>query len=89
MTTIADKMRELTIRANKAQEKAVVDKNNGYARKMVSCKIKPRATKGHSNYTLKVGRRYSPTLVENAFNEMGFKVQRSSKNGRAFLRIGW
>jgi hypothetical protein len=65
------------------------EKNRKYANRIVNEKCYKRATKGYNNCEVKISRWYSPTLVAEAIEKMGFEIKRNSKNGRAVLVIKW
>ena len=87
--TKAEKMREVMEKAMEEKRLACVDKNRKYANRIVNGKCHKRATKGYNNCEVKVSRWYSPTLVIEAIEKMGFEVKRNSKNGKAILVFKW
>ena len=87
--TKAEILREIMEKRNEEKRLACVEKNRKYANRIVSEKCRKRATKGYNNCEVKVSRWYSPTLVVEAIEKMGFEVKRNSKNGRAVLIIKW
>ena len=85
----ADRARELTEKMAQAKADRYRDKINAYARRLTDTKIAKRANKGFNNCQIKVANKYTPTLVIQAFERMGYEVNRHSKNGRAILSIKW
>jgi hypothetical protein len=85
----AEKLREIMEKRNEEKRLACVEKNRKYANHIVNEKCYKRATKGYNNCEVKVSCWYSPTLVVEAIEKMGFEVKRNSKNGKAVLVIKW
>jgi hypothetical protein len=66
------------------------NRSKAYARRVTETKFVRRARKGYNNCTFKVSRWYSPSIVIEALEKMGYEVvKRSSKNGRAVLVVKW
>jgi hypothetical protein len=87
--TKAEKMREVMEKAMEGKRVAYAEKNRKYANRIVNEKCYKRATKGYNNCEVKISRWYSPTLVAETIEKMGFEIKRNSKNGRAVLVIKW
>lgn len=87
--TRAERLREVMEKAMEEKRVAEMNRNRRYANRIVSGKCHKRATKGYNNCEVKVSRWYSPALVVEAIEKMGFEVKRNSKNGRAVLVIKW
>ena len=87
--TRAEKMRETMGKAMEERRIAEIAKSRRYANRIVDGKCHKRATQGYNNCKIKVSRSYSPTLVIEAIEKMGFEVKKISKDGRAVLVIKW
>ena len=86
---VAVAMRQILDKA--MEEKMMIRKNKScsYAKRITETKFVRRAKKGYSNCEFKVSRWYSPAVVVEALEEMGYEVKRNSKNGKAVLAIKW
>ena len=85
----AERLRKITNEVMDNERARLLAKNTSYAHKLINRKARSKAEDGRGSCVVKVSRRYSPSLVENAIAEMRFKVARNSKNGRAVLTIKW
>ncbi len=87
--TKAERLREVTEQAIENKRLANIDKNRKYASRLVSGKCHRRALKGYNSCEVKIPRWYTPSLVIEEVERMGFEVKRNSKNGRTVLVIKW
>jgi hypothetical protein len=87
--TKAEQTRKLMEEAISAKTEKYHNKSKAYARRITETKFARRARKGFNNCTFKVSRWYSPAIVVEALEKMGYEVKRNSKNGRAILVVKW
>jgi hypothetical protein len=85
----AEQTRKLMEDAMNAKTGKLHNKSKAYARRVIETKFARRAKKGYNNCTFKVSRWYSPTIVVEALERMGYEVKRNSKNGKAVLVVKW
>ena len=85
----AEQTRKLMEEVMNAKTEKAHSKSKAYARRVTETKFVRRAKKGYNNCTFKVSRWYSPSVVVEALNKMGYEVKRNSKNGRAVLLVKW
>ena len=85
----AEQTRKLMEKAMNAKVEKTHNKSKAYARRVTETKFVRRAKKGYNNCTFKVSRWYSPAIVVEALELMGYEVKRNSKNGRAVLVVKW
>jgi hypothetical protein len=85
----AEQIRKLMEDAMGANSEKSRNKSKAYARRVTETKFVKRAKKGYNNCELKVSRWYSPAIVVEALEKMGYEVKRNSKNGRAVLVVKW
>ena len=85
----AEQMRKLMEDVTNAKSEKNCNKSRAYARRITETKFVRRAKKGYNNCTFKVSRWYSPSIVVEALEKMGYEVKRNSKNGRAVLVVKW
>ena len=85
----AEQTRKLMEEAMNAKTEKMHNKSKAYARRVTETKFARRAKKGYNNCEFKVSRWYSPAIVVEALEKMGYNVQRNSKNGRAVLVVKW
>lgn len=85
----AEEMRKIT---NKAIEQKRVERlmeHEKYASKIINRKVRFAATLGLPTCTIKVKKRFSPTLTKDALEKHGFEVAESRKNGRSIFKLKW
>ena len=87
--TKAEQTRKLMEEAISAKTEKSRNKSKAYARRVTETKFVRRAKKGYNNCEFKVSRWYSPSIVVEALEKMGYEVKRNSKNGRAVLVVKW
>lgn len=87
--TKAEKLREITSKAQAQARAARIEKHTRYVDKIINKKLHFLATLGRTTATIKIRRKYSPTLVIEQFERYGFEIKQASKNGRAILTIKW
>jgi hypothetical protein len=87
--TRAERLREIMEKSNEEKRLAYAAKNRRYANRIVSGKCHKRASQGYNHCEVKIKKKYSPTLVIETVEKMGFEVKRSSKNGKTVLMIKW
>lgn len=87
--TKAEQTRKIMEEAMAAKSNKYQNKSRAYARRVIECKLNKRAKKGYNNCEFKMSRWYSPTIVIETLERMGYEVKRNSKNGRAVLVVKW
>ena len=85
----AEQTRKLMEEVMSAKSEKHCKKSKAYARRITETKFTKRAKKGYGNCEFKVGRCYSPAVVVETLENMGYEVKRNSKNGRAVLVAKW
>ena len=85
----AEQTRKLMEESMNAKIEKNRNKSRAYARRMTETKFAKRAKKGFNNCEFKVGRWYSPAVVIETLENLGYEVKRNSKNGRAVLIAKW
>ena len=89
MMTKAEEMRKITNKANEQIRVERLAKHEKYANKIINGKIRLAAVFGFATCTIKVKKRFSPTLTKDAFEKHGFEVAESRKNGRSIFKLKW
>lgn len=87
--TVAERMREITRGSVEEQRAKVINNHHKYANRLIETKIRSKALRGWGKADIKVGKKYSPSLVIEQLENKGFEVSRHSKNGRTILNIKW
>lgn len=87
--TKAEEMRKITDNANEQKTVERLAKHEKYARKIIDRKVRLAAILGFGTCTIKVKRRFSPTLTKNALEKHGFEVTENRKNGRSIFKLKW
>lgn len=87
--TKAEEMRKLTDKASEQKTVERIAKHEKYASKIINGKVRLAATLGLGNCSVKIKRRFSPTLTKNALEKQGFEVTESRKDGRSIFKLKW
>lgn len=87
--TRAEEMRKITDKANEQKRINRLAKHEKYAKKIVDGKVRLAATLGLGTCSVKIKKRYSPTLTKDALEKLGFEITESRKNGRSIFKIKW
>ena len=87
--TKAEEMRKITDKANEQIRVERLAKHEKYASKIINGKVRFAAILGLGACTIKVKKRFSPTLTKGAFEKHGFEVTESRKNGRSIFKLKW
>lgn len=82
-------MRDTVTRVRKANEEKRIKEHCSYVGKLIDSKIHRYARKGLTLIHIKVKKKYSPILTKEQFEDKGFQVVESRKNGRAVLTVKW
>ena len=85
----AEQTRNIMEKAMNAKVEKAHNKSKAYARRVTETKFVKRAKKGYNNCTFNVSGRYSPAVVVEALEKMGYEVKRNSKNSKAVLVVKW
>ena len=87
--TLAEQLRKLMEDVMSAKSEKSRNKSKAYARRVTETKFVRRAKKGYNFCEFKVSHWYSPAVVVEALEKMGYEVKRNSKNGRIVLVVKW
>ncbi len=87
--TVAERMRGLAEQAWVAHAEERAKEHKKYVSHLIVAKIQPKALKGDTIVNIKVGKKYSATLVHEGLVDKGFEVKNTSKNGRTILTVKW
>ena len=88
--TRAEKMREITNRANEQYRITREAKHFLYTKNTIMNRVIDRlACKGRSKAIVKIPKRFSPCLIIDTLREHGFEVREARLNGRSVLTIEW
>lgn len=87
--TKAEQLRGITTKAQEQARAERIARHKKYVDKIINKKLHFFATFGRTNATVKVRRKYSPTLVIEQFANNGFEIKQASKNGRTILTLKW
>ena len=85
----AEEMRKITDRANEQQMAELISEHKKYASKIINRRVRLAANLGLSACTVKIKKRFVPTLIKDAFEKYGFEVTESRKNGRSIFKLKW
>lgn len=89
MMTKAEEMRKITNKANEQKRLERIAKHEKYTNKVINRKVRLAAVFGFATCTIKVRKRFSPTLTKDALEKHGFEVIESRKNGRSIFKLKW
>ena len=89
MMTKAEEMRKITNKANEQKRLERLAKHEKYVGKIINGKVGLAATLGFGTCSVKVKKRFSPTLTKDALEKHGFEVTESRKNGRSIFKLKW
>jgi hypothetical protein len=87
--TKAERMREITDRASEQRKNEILAKHEKYANKIINGKVMLAATLGLGACSVKIKKRFSPTLTKDALEKHGFEITESRKNGRSIFKLKW
>ena len=87
--TKAEKMRKITNKAHEQNRVEQIARHEKYANKIINGKVRFAATVGLPNCSIKIKKRFSPTLIKEIFEKHGFEVTESRKNCRSIFKIKW
>lgn len=87
--TRAEEMRKITDKANEQKRVERLAKHEKYVSKIINGKVKFAANLGLGSCSVKIKKRFSPTLTKDAFEKHGFEVTESRKNGRSIFKLKW
>ena len=85
----AEEMRKITDKANEQKRIERLAKHEKYVSKIISRKVRLAANLGLATCNVKIKKRFSPTLTQNALEKHGFEVTESRKNGRSIFKLKW
>lgn len=85
----AEQTRKLMESSMNAKVEKNRNKSKAYARRVTETKFVRRAKKGYNNCEFKVSRWYSPAVVAEALEKMGYEIKRGLKNGKTVLMVKW
>ena len=87
--TRAEEMRKITDKANEQKRVERLAKHEKYVGKIINGKVRLAATLGLGTCSVKIKKRFSPTLTKDALERHGFEVTESRKNGRSIFKLKW
>ena len=87
--TRAEEMRKVTDKANEQKRVERLTKHEKYVGKIINGKVRFAAVLGLGSCSVKIKKRFSPTLAKDAFEKHGFEVTESRKNGRSIFKLKW
>ena len=87
--TRAESMRAVSTKALEEQREKTLKKHTKYVNKLIAKNIRRSAEKGRVGIKIKIGTRYSPTMVVEQLESKGFNISQSRSNGRTVLGIKW
>jgi hypothetical protein len=87
--TRAEEMRKITDKANEQRRIERLVKHEKYVGKIINGKVRLAAILGFGTCSVKIKRRFSPTLTKDALEKHGFEVTESRKNGRSIFKLKW
>ena len=87
--TKAEEMRKITDKANEQIRVERLAKHEKYANKIINGKVRLAAIFGLGSCSVKIKKRFSPTLTKDALEKHGFEVTESRKNGRSIFKLKW
>ena len=85
----AEEMRKITDKVNEQKRIERIAKHTKYANKIINGKVRLAALLGLGNCSVKIKRKFSPTLTKDALEKQGFEVAESRKNGRSIFKLKW
>jgi hypothetical protein len=85
----AEEMRKITDKASEQKKNEILAKHEKYASKIIDGKVRLAATLGLGSCSVKIKRRFSPTLTKDALEKHGFEIKESRKNGRSIFKLKW
>lgn len=87
--TKAEEMRKITDNVNEQKRAERLVKHEKYASKIINGKVRFAATLGLGSCSVKIKKRFSPTLTKDALEKHRFEVTESRKNGRSIFKLKW
>ena len=87
--TKAEEMRKITDKANEQKRVERLAKHEKYASKIINGKVRFAATLGCSACSVKIKKRFSPSLTKEIFEKHRFEVTESRRNGRSIFKLKW
>ena len=87
--TRAEEMRKITDKANEQIRVERLAKHEKYANKIINGKVRLAAIFGLGSCSVKIKKRFSPTLTKDALEKHGFEVTESRKDGRSIFKLKW
>lgn len=87
--TRAEEMRKITDKANEQKRVERLAKHEKYVSKIINGKVRLAATLGLAVCSVKIKKRFSPSLTKDVLEKHGFEVTESRKNGRSIFKLKW
>lgn len=87
--TTAEKMRELVKSTEKSNAKNRIEKHKKYVQNIINKKIAPLASKGKTEYKMKVPRKMFRVFLNDELIDNGFKTRYLSVYGTEFIVVSW
>lgn len=87
--TKAEQLKKIKVEAIEKRDKETKALYKKYVNKIIDGKLRFYASLGYGMCSVKVRKKYSPSLVKVLFEEEGFEVAEMRKNGRSIFKIKW
>ena len=87
--TKAEEMRKITNEANEQKRAKRLAKHEKYVSKIINGKVRFAAILGLGSCSVKIKKRFSPTLTKDILEKHRFEVTESRKNGRSIFKLRW
>jgi hypothetical protein len=88
--TRAEEMRKITDKAKEQNRVDRITKHEKYANKIINRRVRLAATLGFGTCSVKIKKRFSPSLTKDALEKHGFEVTESRNNkGRTIFKLKW
>lgn len=85
----AEQLRKIKAEAIEKRDKETKALYKKYVDKIISGKLRMCASLGYGMCSVKIRKKYSPSLVKVLFEEEGFEVVESRNNGKSIFKIKW
>jgi hypothetical protein len=87
--TKAEQLKKIKAEAIEKRDKETQALYKKYVNKIIDGKLRLCASLGYGMCSVKVRKKYSPSLTKSLLEEEGFEVTEMRKNGRSIFKIKW
>lgn len=87
--TKAEQLKKIKAEAIEKRDNETKALYKKYVNKIIDGKLRMCASLGYGMCSVKIRKKYAPSLVKTLFEEEGFEVAESRKNGKSIFRIKW